>query len=883
MDRARWDRIQQLFHGANELPAPERQAYLASECPEDPNLVAEVTSLLDEDARGASLLDHGLAPLAGHLVGDTGETAIPVREFGAYRVLEVVGQGGMGIVYLAERADLGHRVAIKVLRDAALSPARRDRFASEQRTLAQLNHPSIAQLHDADALPDGTPWFAMEYVEGLPLTEYCEARRTSLEGRLLILRSVCQAVQHAHSHLVVHRDLKPSNVLVRNDGTVKLLDFGIAKQLESLDVPVDQTKTGFRLMTPAYAAPEQLRGDRIGIHTDVYSLGVLLYELLTGRLPFDLSQATPAEAERLITEQEPERPSAVTRRAGPPWDSRSVAGASAWADLDVLCLTAMHKDPQRRYRTVDAFIQDIDHFLAGEPLEARPDSLRYRTGKFMRRNRQSVVAASVVIAVLVALVGFYTVRLAQARDTALAGAARTDRIQRFMLNLFHGGDAQVGPADSLRVVTLLDRGVQEAGSLVGEPAVQAELMATLGGLYQQLGRLDRADSLIVAALEQRRSLHGAEHPDVAESEIALGLLRLEQAEYDVAEETIRAGLARLQRLQPADHPSIARAMTALGKVLEEQGDYDQAIATLEEAVRLQSTREIDADLIESLTELGNTNFYAGNYPTADSIFRQVLEYDRQLYGDRHPAVANDLINVGAVLHERGNYAEAERYYREALDINVGFYGNDHPATADNLTGLSRALLFQRKLAEADTVIRRALIIQERVYGENHPRVASTVNELGSVALMQDRLADAEAAYRRMADIYRVAYPNGHYLVGIALSNLATVQLNRELYVEAEQQFREAVRVFSQTLSPEHLNTGIARIKLGRALVRQRRYAEAAAESRAGYDSLAPQTDPQVSWLKTARGDLVEAYQALGREEDADRFRDEMSDTSRASP
>ncbi len=723
----------------------------------------------------------------------------------------------------------------------------------------------------------------MEYIEGLPLTEYCKRRGTSLEGRLLLLRAVCEAVQHAHRHLVVHRDLKPSNILVKDDGTVKLLDFGIAKQLESLDVPVDQTKTGLRLMTPAYAAPEQLRGERVGIHTDIYSLGVLLYELLTGQLPFDLTNQASWEAERIIAEHEPTKPSAVVQRAG----GAFAASRASWADLDVLCLVAMHKDPRRRYRTVDALIRDIDHYLAREPLEARPDTIRYRAGKFFRRNRNAVAAGGVAVATVFGLVGFYTLRLASARTVALAEAARTQRIQGFVLNLFQGGDEQVGPADSLRVVSLLGRGVEEARTLGSEPDLQAEFLFTLGGLYQKLGQLDRADSLLQSVLTQRRTLYGSEHADVARAEVALGELRLDQADYSEAERLIRVGLDKLERTLPDGHPAIAKATTALGTVLEERGDYDQAIAVLQDAVRLQQRQDglPTPDLTTSLTELGNSHFYAGHFAIADSIFRHVLDSDRRLYGNRHPVVANDLINVGAVQHERGKYPEAEQFYRDALEVNRGFYGEEHPKTAQNLTMLGRSLIFQRRLDEADLVIRQAAAIQERVYGENHPLVASTVNELGSVALMQDRLDDAEAAYRRMIRIYRAVYPppDTHYLIGIAVSNLASVELTRKRYRDAERLFEEAVQIFSDTQSPEHLNTGIARIKLGRALLRQRQHQRAAGQSLAGYEILVPQTDPTVSWLQTARRDLVEAYDALGQPERAERFRRELADTVGKTP
>src|SRR5690349_18365249 len=268
MNASRWERVQTLFHLAADLPEADRRDYVCGECTDDPSVADEVLSMLDEDARSDSVLDRDVSHLAKAMLDAPTTTVAPVDNFGPYRLGEMLGEGGMGVVYLAERADLGSKAAVKILRDAWLSPARRERFAAEQRTLAQLNHPSIARLYDADTLPDGTPWFVMEYVEGLPLTAYCDTHASTIPERLKLFRDVCEAVQHAHRHAIIHRDLKPSNILVTADGTVKLLDFGIAKQLESLDAPSNQkTRTALRLMTPAYAAPEQIRGERVGIHT----------------------------------------------------------------------------------------------------------------------------------------------------------------------------------------------------------------------------------------------------------------------------------------------------------------------------------------------------------------------------------------------------------------------------------------------------------------------------------------------------------------------------------------------------------------------------------------------------------------------------------------
>jgi serine/threonine protein kinase/tetratricopeptide (TPR) repeat protein len=872
MDHNRWERIQSLFHQTADLPPAEQDAFLQAACAHDSALIHEVSAMLKEDARPASLLERGIAGVAHALLNDPDPAQFPRQQFGPYHLIRLLGEGGMGLVYLAERTDLGSLVAIKILRDAWLSPARRERFASEQRTLAQLNHASIARLYDADALPDGTPWFAMEYVEGVPLTEYSKLHASPLDTRIHLFRAVCEAVQYAHSQAVIHRDLKPSNILVKQDGSIRLLDFGIAKQLESLDTPVNQTMTGLRLMTPAYAAPEQIRGDRVGIHTDVYSLGVILFELLTGQLPFDLSNLTPAEAASIVAEHEPAKPSSILRTGKPPPDVASL-NKSAWSELDVLCLTAMHKDPARRYRSVEALIRDIDYYLRAEPLEARPDTFSYRVGKFVQRHQRMVVTSVAAIVLVLAMLSFFTVRLAKARNAALAEAARTQRIQKFMLNLFEGGDQAVGPSDSMRVITLVDRGAMEAKTLNSDPKIQAELYQNLGDIYEKLGKFEQADALLQTALAQHQSLYGAYSPESAETLLELGLLRDAQGKFDDAERYVRQALAiDRQKLSPT-HPALARATSALGKVLEDRGSYDASIRVLEEAARLQSAQGgSSTDLSETLSELANSHFYTGHYDASESLNQRVLSMDRQLYGDRHPHIADDLINLGAIKYDLGHYPEAERYDRDALDITQSFYGLNHPATASALTILGRTLVSAGKSDEAAGMLRQALQIEEQVYGKVHPRVAGTLNELGKISQQQGKLDDAEADFRRMAGIYRTVYSGKHYYIGIALCNLGGVLVDRKDYSGAEKSFQEALQIYSQTLPPDHLNAGIARVRLGRALLLDKRYSEAESESRAGYEILKKQSSAPERWINNAQTDLAREYEALHQPDKADKFR-----------
>lgn len=888
MDSTRWDRIQSVFHGAVDLPISQQRAFLESSCSGDASLIADVQALLDEDAKGSSLLDRDMADVAHEILHDPISRSFPFKEFGPYRIQRILGEGGMGIVYLAERSDLHSQVAIKILRDAWVSPSRRERFLSEQQTLAQLNHPSIARLYDADTLPDGTPLFVMEYVEGVSLIEYCKKLECSIDERLKLFRSVCEAVQYAHGHAVIHRDLKPSNILVKTEGAVRLLDFGIAKQLESVDSPADATRTSFRFLTPAYASPEQIRGERVGIQSDVYSLGIILYELLCGHLPFDFSNRTPAEAQAAILESEPVKPSAVARRSIERLSANSPAAPvsihkAAWTDLDVLCLTAMHKDPDRRYRSVEALIRDIDHYRRGEPLEAQPDSVRYRVRKFVSRNRRAVAASALVFSIVVGLVVFYTFRLAKARNAALAEASRTQRVERFMQDLFQGDAESTGPADDLRVVTVLERGEKQARSLDGDPEIQADLYQTLGAMYDQLGKFDQADSLLKAALAQRKAIFGPDSAKVAESLVALAYLRGDQARLEEAELLARQGLEMSKRHLPPDHPVVARATMTLGRTLDNRGKYDEAIPTLEEAMRLQSgPNGVPADLSATLGELANTHYYLGHYDISKTLNERALQMDEQMYGDRNPNVAQDLTNLADIQYQWGHSADAERLQRKALDIMQAWYGKDHPETADDMTILGKYLIAEGRPEEASAILRESLGVLERRYGKVHPRVAFAVGELGVALQHQGNLDEAEADFRRQAEIYRSVYGDKHQQLGAALANLASVYADRNEYAKAEQQYRDVLQLYAEALPPGHLNIAITRVKLGSTLLRDRRYSDAETESLAGYDLLLKQSTPPARWVETARNDLAAEYDAMNQAEKAAKIRAQLTSPSAAA-
>jgi serine/threonine protein kinase/tetratricopeptide (TPR) repeat protein len=878
MDEERWQQVQEIFSRTADLPEETQPRAVMEMCAGDASLQEEVLALLEEDRRANPLLDSSLDERARAMLDFGALPSLIQQQIGPYRLLELLGEGGMGVVYLAERTDIGGRVAIKLLRDGWLSPMRRERFRLEQQTLAQLNHPNIARIYDSNTLEDGTPWFVMEYADGLPLTEYWKQNGGTVRVCLLLFRRVCEAVQYAHSHAIIHRDLKPSNILVTKDGEVKLLDFGIAKQLNAEDSEAaNRTVTGLRLMTLAYAAPEQIAGKAVGVYSDVYALGVLFYELLTGQLPGGGSRVVALQADeskRDTPEIETAKPSSILRRERP--QARSSLSKAEWADLDVLTLKALEPDPERRYRTADALMRDLDALLDGRPLEARPPHLSYTIGKFIRRNRRALVSVAAMLLLVTTTIVFYTVRLAQARNAAVQEAARTLRIQQFTESLFDGGDKSAGPAMDLRALDLLERGRKEADSLSADPEMQAEMQLTLGTIYQKLGKLDLAGPLIAASLEQHRKAHSGDDRNVANGLVALGLLRKDQGKLDEAESLVRQGLEMIQKISSKADPDTLRSMVALGAVLEVHGKYDQARELLEAALKLQPQgAQATAETSENLTELANVHFYQGNYDQSEALNNQALEIDRRLFGEEHPSLAQEYNNLGAIEDNRGNYTAAEKDYRKALAITEAWYGTDHPETAANLTALAQELSYENRDDEARSLLERALAIQKKVNGPLNSTVATTLNQIGVLAYHRHDYGTARDYFTQALETYKHLYGDEHSTVAVAYSNLGSVCLDEKDYSCAEKMYREAVRRFD-AIAAASVNAAIAHLKLGRALLRNGNFREAEPETLAGYKYLVKQVASTNGFLTAARKDLTAIYEGLHNSEQAAHYRAELT-------
>ena len=878
IDPKKWAQLQAIFLEAVERPHSERESWVRKTLGDDPVSAETVLAMIDADEEDGSLVDEGLAGMALATLASSREPFEDLH-FGPYKLLRMIGEGGMGVVYLAENPINGQRVAIKILLDARLSPARRERFNHEQKMLGALEHKNIARLHHADLLENGTPWFAMEYVGAsettaapLPITEYCRAHALDLRERLRLFHTVCDAVQYVHSKMLVHRDLKPSNILVTADGSVKLIDFGIGKDLAEENGASGMTAAGIRLMTLEYAAPEQIRGGEALPATDVYALGVVLYELLTDGHPFELKNCSAFEIERKLTEENAPRPSQRAHETG----RANVATKGEWRDLDALVAKAMHKDAEQRYGSVEALVGDLENFLHSRPLVARPDGWRYTTSRFIKRNRRALAASGVVGVLLVGMTVFYTVSLMRARDAALEEKERTQRVVDFMLQLLKNGDDEVAPATEMKVTDLVERGVKNAEGMQNDPQVQAVLLDTFGGIFQSWGQADRAYKLLDAGAKERAAIFGHESPEAAENLMHLGSWHNDQDELPAAEKIFRQVLAIQQKkLEPMD-TALERTHTALGLVLQRQGEYLPSMDALNRAIAIgQHHPEDPVDLSAALGLQANNYYYLGRYEESEKLNREGLELDRKIHGPRHPDISDDLINIGNIEFQRDDFAGAERDFRQAYQICVAWFGPDHKSVADSELYLSKALRMEGKVDEAESLLRHGYAVMSK---QKKPTttLAMIVDELGKVAVKRNDLDEAEKQYRESIALFTTIHGKDHPSTLTIRGNLADLYTRKKDAKKADAMMREILAAYARRSTTEPLQLGIAHLRMGRALRLEGKNHEALAEITQGIQLVSSKSGEKSNWLAEAYGDLGAVYEALGDKAKADAARAKLA-------
>ncbi len=694
-----------------------------------------------------------------------------LQRIGPYRLLQTLGEGGMGIVYVAEQVEpVRRRVALKIMKLGMDTKQVVARFEAERQALAVMEHPNIAKVLDGGASETGRPYFVMELVRGVPLTEYCDVHRLSTRDRLALFLPVCHAVQHAHQKGVIHRDLKPSNVLVavQDDRPVpKVIDFGIAKAIsQPLTEHTLVTEYGMAMGTPAYMSPEQaeMSGLDVDTRTDIYSLGVMLYELLVGRLPLDPAElGMPAFLARLVMrDSTPPTPSVRVSTLG--GDRKAIASSRRTeaaalrkelkGDLDWIVMKAMEPDRTRRYDTVNGLAMDLRRYLADEPVVARPPSATYRFGKFIKRHRAAVVAGTAALAALVIGTTLATVGLIRATRAEAATRQEAETVRQvadFLVGLFRVSDPSEARGNTITAREILDQGARRITSELGDqPAVQARLMQTMGEVYSELGLYNAARPLLDQALALREKLPGSSRLEIASSLVDLASVARRQGTFAQAESLYTRALAIREAALGPNDPQVAAALNGLGGLLLTEGKYAEAEPIFKRAMQIrEKALGSDApDLASTVRNLGSLYWAQGRYADAEPLLQRALRIYERAYGPDHLEVAASLNNLGALYWSEKEYAKAEPLYARAQRIYEKMLGPDHPNVAAVLNNLGELAWAQQQYAKAEPLFRRALTIKRKVLKPDHPSIAISENGLANVLRDEGRYREAETLYQR---------------------------------------------------------------------------------------------------------------------------------------
>ncbi|MDR3457535.1 MAG: tetratricopeptide repeat protein [Verrucomicrobiae bacterium] len=859
-----------VFTEAIHLPVAERAAYLTRACGDDAGLRQRVESLLQVHERVGDFLEQPPQNFttAARSDGVSGEK--PGDRIGRYKLLQQIGEGGCGVVYMAEQEEpVRRRVALKIIKPGMDTKSVIARFEAERQALALMEHPNIAKVFDAGATGSGRPYFVMELVRGVKITEYCDQNSLTTEERLKLFIEVCRAVQHAHQKGIIHRDIKPSNILVTTtvEGAALpvVIDFGIAKATTNQRLTDKTLFTAFEMLigTPAYMSPEQaaLASVEVDTRTDIYSLGVLLYELLTGSTPFDAGELLKAgldEIRRVIREQEPVCPStrlskltgadlttiAQCRRAQPPALIRAVRG-----DLDWIAMKALEKDRTRRYETANGLALDVQRFLTDETVAARPPSTLYRFQKTVLRHKLIFGGISIIALLLVTSLVVVSGSLAKERQArreadgalkqaeadkakAQTEAVKSEQVTQFLEEMLQGAGPSIALGrDTTMLREILDKAAIRVGKeLTNQPATMAELQNKIGNVYEQLACYDQAEAMHRTALAGGRKLFGNENQEVAASLSGLGLVLLKQGKLAEAEKSYREALAIRQKLLGNEHPAVATTMKDLSGVFWKEGRLTEAAAlnqaALEMRRRLLGSENLD--VADSLNAVGLILDQQGKLSEAETTERQVLAMRRKLLGTEHPLIASSLHNLAMTLAEEEKLDEAESTYRETLAMRYKLYGEEHPDVASTLSGLGQVLLREGKLDEAATVSSNALSIQHQVFGNEHPGYIHALYDLGLILESRGEYPKAETADREVLAWQRKNLGDEDSQVRAALDHLVAVLVAEKKFKAAEQLLNDFLTP-ALVAKPQSAYFLAARAKF---LARQSRWPEAAADTAA---------------------------------------------------
>jgi eukaryotic-like serine/threonine-protein kinase len=881
MTSAYWEKIEEVLDSVLEVEPGQWQDIIEQFCAGDDELRRKVDRYLRHYTHLETFLQK---PVENQLVQQISTNdsfrAHWIEEFnriGRYRILREIAHGGMGRVYLAERADgqYTQQVALKLLRSDLDSETMQRRFRIERQILASLNHPNIARLIDGGVIESESPsrshqpYLVMEYFEGISIKEYCEKKSLSTQERLKLFLKAAKAVQHAHRQLVVHCDIKPSNILVSGDGDLKLVDFGISRLLgdDGDNDPEYRTRTTHRWRTPEYAAPEQVTGERATIAVDIYQLGILLYEILTGQLPFHRSGESIRELEQKILEYDPVKPSMATQ-------SERLRKLFR-GDLDAIVLKALRKEPEARYESTSLLIEDIDRYLSAQPVTARHGSLAYRTEKFVRRHHWGVATAlGVLLALSLGFIGIiWQAQMAEReRDIAQLEAAKARATQEYLIGLFEAADPANTQGEFISVQEIVQRGIDRLNNdLETQPEVHIEMLKVLGRIQQMLGDFNLSTELLEQALSKTRELRGEHHPEAAAVAALLGDAARWNGELDRAENLLREALRIRRELISEDNADIATNMDRLARVLEMRGAFQEAEVYYRDALAMRERLfgENSDAVSATLNNLGWLLHQAGKNDAAEQTLRKSLLIKEQILEPPHPAIASTQNNLAVVLRTRGNYDEAVHFFQRALEQERKLHGDDHPRVTTALSNLSQVHLALARYDEAVRQYRQVLENNRRQLGPDHVYVGFALGHL-SMALIEDgRSKEALPFIEEAIEVFRNAVGEDHrfYARGLMIKgNALSYQDPNNAIVWIEH----SVEKLRKIVGSDHPDLAEALARLGWSRISTEELASAEAAFREALEiqrriHLTPHTD--TIWTLTGIGRILNKQGQINRAED----------------
>lgn len=857
MDAEQWERAKTLFHQAVDLMEADRHAFLDEACQGDEALKQVVLNLIRADGEsGTAVVDE---PAWVSDSDDEGEFN-PGDRVGAYEIVEEIGRGGMGVVYKARRKDehLEKTVALKIIKPTFAQPRDLSRFRAERQILANLEHAHIARLYDGGQTEMRVPYFVMEYVDGQPMDRYCQQHGLTLRTRLKLFLQVCEAVQFAHRHMIVHRDLKPSNLLVTRDGQVKLLDFGIAKIMDpdAFQQSLLATRAEQRLLTPAYASPEQLKGEIVSVATDVYALGVILYELLSGQPPYRITSRSLDQVERVICDTDPPKPSSVVGRTHSETRAREASSRDSGeekstpmarrlsrqlrGDLDNIVFMAMRKEPENRYGSVDQFAEDIRRFLEGRPVLARTPTWSYRASKFIRRNRLAVSLATMFFIMLCLGLAGTSVGLMEARkarDVAEQENRKALRTIALLQEFLSSADPEKQGKD-VKVIDLLEGSFAQVSNLPEDPEIKATMLFTFGKTLHALGQYDRAEEMLEQCVDLRSRALGAHHVETLQARNTLGVVLLSDRQYAEAQTLLEDLWEANRQGDSLDEKQKRSLLGNLGQAALGLGEFEKAKSRFSELLDTRMAQEgpDHPDTLNTMNDLALSYLYSGQGDQAETMLRDTVERRIRVSGEEHPKTLNAMDNLVRVLEQTGKYQEAFELVTRILNIKQKVLGEDHPHTLQTME--NRAMITARmgRFEEAETMQRDVLQRRIRVLGEDHPDAVMAKGVLAAILERLNRLEEFVTLQRQVWQWFDAHQGAEHPQTLVALNNLAVGLHRTEKLEEAAKMFERVVKIRAGMLGEEHPQTLNAKANLAMVLVDMEQYDEAESLLNDVYDS-----------------------------------------------